>query len=659
MTFLRTGSSAVLFLLAACLPVKLSAQVSGDNILFKAGSQEVTVDEFRYIYEKTSTGQADYSEASLREYLELYINFKLKVNRAYELGLDTLPGLVNELESYRRQLAGAYLMDKAVAESMVDEAFERFRYDVDISHIFISLPEGHAVGDTMEAYEKIHEIYAQLDQYSSFAEAAIKHSDDAGTAQYGGRIGYITAMLYPGIYNLETAAYNTPVGSYSAPVRTYMGYHIVKVNNKRPAWGEREIAHIFIRIRENDEAGSETARARAMEAYTLLEQGTSFDLVARDFSDDRETAARGGFLGKITVNQFDSIFEAQAFSLSQPGDFTHPFRSRTGYHIVSLLHDLGIPNKERDYQQVLNRIKRDERFQIAQQALLKQIKEDSDFTKNRQTFEALVQSLDASFFERSWEPGEKLSGLPWITLGNKAYTLDHFTDYLKEQSATRMRRSRNTSPAELVYQMYNTYEQSLLLAWEEDNLENKFPEFKSLMREYREGILLFEATRREVWEPGMQDTSGLEAFFAAHRDRYIWEERAVIRLFRVNTANPEFAAEIRDAAERLSDEDLLTQFNKDVELVTPIVRTLEKSRFDFYPEVQWEEGYLSALHIENNRQQFFRIEELRPAGLRTLDEARGYVMADFQDSLEKAWVKSLHENYSITVNGEIFDSLIQ
>jgi peptidyl-prolyl cis-trans isomerase SurA len=253
---------------------------NADPILFELGDQQVRLSEFEYIYNKNNGQGADYSRESLEEYLDLYIRFKMKVQKARDLQMDTIDALSTELAGYRRQLASSYLTDKEVIDRLCRQLYERQKEDVHISHILIAGNDKVAELDTMEMFRKAMEVYAMLEKGVPFDTLVIKYSQDEYTKDQNGTLGYLNAKLPAGFYYVESAIYNTPVGSYSKPVRSKMGYHIIKVNEKRPARGEIEVAHIMVR---KSQKGQEDAGAKAKidRIYGQLKSGAEFEPTAR------------------------------------------------------------------------------------------------------------------------------------------------------------------------------------------------------------------------------------------------------------------------------------------------------------------------------------------------------------------------------------------
>ena len=236
----------VLHILFFFLAVAAVAQ-SDDPVLFSVEGKEVRQSEFEYIYNKNNAKNADYSRSSLEEYLELYIKFKLKVQRARDMQLDTIPGLMKELAGYRQQLANSYLNDKEVVHRLVEELYTRMQRDIELSHILIGMKKNAGNEDTLEAYNKANTFMDFLHSGTRFEPFAQKNSDDKRSAGKGGYLGYLRAMLPNGFYALENQIYSLKPGEIGGPIRTPLGYHIVKVHGSRESRGEMEAAHLLVR----------------------------------------------------------------------------------------------------------------------------------------------------------------------------------------------------------------------------------------------------------------------------------------------------------------------------------------------------------------------------------------------------------------------------
>lgn len=644
-----------LFFFVSTFPLVAQAD---DPILFTVENTPIHRSEFLYIYTKTNGKQADFSKKSLEEYLELYIKFKLKVQRAKEMQLDTIPQLKQELAGYRRQLADSYLIDKEVTDKLVQEAYERIKQDVEISHILINLRPNATPTDTVAAYQKIKSIKERLEKGEDFTAVAKATSNDRSAQRNGGKIGYIKAVLPNGLYNLENAAYSLPLGQLTGPIRTDMGYHLLIIHNRRPARGEIEAAHILLRKKGNN---GPILKAKIDSIYQVILKENNFDLMTQQFSEDKTTANKKGYIGFFGIGRYDPIFEDAAFALQKDGDISKPFETQIGWHIVKRISRKGIQPYEIEKSRLETKIKKDGRFEKAQKAMVARIKAENNFQQDMKVLDKFIATLTDTFLTFRWKAPVKKSSAQLFSLANNSTTLGEFTDYLGRASRQRIRMGRSTDLKYAVYTLYDNFVVESCFKFEESQLEKKYPDFKSLMREYEEGILLFEATKMLVWDKASQDTTGLKKFFEGVRGKFRWTERAKTSTYRVGLAHKNRIEEIRAYAKNHSSKEVLAKFNTDTEsIVTVTENAYEKGRFPD-KEVPWEVGQVSSgKEVEKLKViQFFKIEELLPVANKTLKEARGYVVADYQDYLEALWVKKLRKQYKVKINQKVFKGMIR
>lgn len=633
-----------------------------DPVLFTVNGKPVHVSEFLYIYTKTNVGKADFSEASLREYLDLYIKFKLKVEAAREMGLDTLKPLQSELAGYRRQLADSYLIDREVMDKLVRELYERKKQDVDISHILVSVSPDASPEDTLKAWQRIAAAKAELEGGAPFSEVAEKYSDDRSVARNQGHVGYVTAPFPNGYYELETAAYTAPEGRLVGPIRTEVGYHLLIVHARRPARGEMEVAHIL--IRKPKEGDASLAKKKAWSIYEELKRGAEFEALARNYSEDKRTAPNGGYIGFFGINRFEKSFEDAAFALARDGDFSEPVETSIGYHIIKRISHRGLGHLEVARNKLKEQIKRDRRFEKARKAMLERIKRTRNFKEQLATLQAVIDSLksDSLFLTYKWKAPKPPSEEVLFSFGdNYEVTVGDFMDYMQRSTRKRLIIGR-TDVATVVRELYRDFVDEHALRYEERHLETRYPDFKALMREYEEGILLFEATKRAVWDKAAQDTAGLKAFFDTVRDKYWWDTRAVATFYKVESEGRTRLEDIRAFAKEHAPEEVLARFNTDsMQIVSYARKVIEKGRNKKLDKMDWEPGAMTIteLNRRDGSYNFIKIEEILPPQPKTLEEARGYVVADYQDKLEAEWVEQLREKYEVKVDEAVFRKLIR
>ncbi|RMG79388.1 MAG: peptidyl-prolyl cis-trans isomerase [Bacteroidetes bacterium] len=661
----RMIKRTIFFAWALLCAFLVNAQNGGgdDPVLFTVGDTPVHVSEFEYIYKKTNGDKATFSRESLEEYLDLYIKFKLKVQRARDMKLDTIPALMQELAGYRRQLADSYLIDREVTNKLIEEAYEHSKEDVDISHILIACPADASPADTLAAYKKALEAKEMIETGTRFADVARQYSNDKSAAKNGGHIGYVTALFPNGYYALEKAAYSLPIGKLHGPIRSSAGYHILKIHDRRPARGEMEVAHILVRF---DKHGGDVIKARQKidSIYAMLEAGKPWEEVAREYSDDKITGPKGGYIGFFGINRYEQSFEDAAHAIPEDGAYSRPVQTSVGWHIIRRLKKKGVEPFNIAKPRLENAVKKDERFELAKAAMVERIKKDAGFVEYPKVYQAFVDSLKEDFLTYKWRaPKEKSKDILFSFGTDLKVTVGEFADYLQRASRKRLRMASNTSVPHAVRSLYNDFVAENALKYEESKLDEKYPDFKALMREYEEGILLFEATKRMVWDKASQDSVGLEAFFEKNKDKYRWATRAVVSQYMLKPTSKHLIAQVRDMAKHNPADKVLAHFNTDPDdpILSVRERTYEKGRNTTLDAIPWEPGSMTKTETSprNKSLTFMKIEKILEPAQKTLKDARGYVVADYQDVLEKEWVDSLRKAYPVKVNQAVFEGLIK
>lgn len=634
-----------------------------DPVLFTVGGTSVQVSEFEYIYSKTNGKNADFSRTSLQEYLDLYIRFKLKVERAKAMRLDTIPSLKEELDSYRRQLADSYLVNREVTDRLVREAYDRSAQDVELYHIFFALSPEATPSDTLAAYRKALSAKKQLDSGDeNFASLAEALSDDKSTSKAGGRIGFFNVLFPNGFYALENAAYSLPLNKVSEPIRTGVGYHLLKVGARRPARGEIEIAHFLLR-KDEWQGTPEDLKQLIFDYHDRMMRGESFETFCREYSQDPRSAEKGGYLGFFGINRYEQAFEDTAFAIQEDGKISWPVESSVGWHIIKRISKKSFPTFDIARLQLENQIKQDARFELARKAMIESIKKTNIFKENTALLDKMAKVLSDTFFTFRWKAPAGGQKEVLFSLGSRKYSMEQFYTFLADGSRERMR-LRDTPFREALQTLYLQFVESSCMQFEEEQLEVRYPEFRSLLREYQEGILLFEATRIEVWDKASQDSAGLERFFATIPGKYQWNERAEVTKYFIEPFNMASIESIRGAAATKPRAKLLTEFNSNDK--TLIARSeenvLERDKSQESLEIkQWTAGEVTSPKVdrESNQFYFYKVEKIIPPQPKKLAEARGYIVADYQDYLEQEWVESLRSLYPVKVNQSVFEKLIR
>jgi len=632
-----------------------------DPVLFTVENDQVHVSEFDYIYSKTNGDKATFSKKSLDEYLDLYVKFKLKVQKAKEMKLDTIPALQKELAGYRRQLANSYLIDKQVTEKLVREAFDRTQQDVNISHIMITMKPSASPQDTLEAYRKLIDIKKRINSGEKFEKLAMEFSDDKSVKDNGGDIGFLTALFPKGFYDIETAAYKMPVGKISDPIRSSVGFHLIKANKRRPARGEMEAAHILIRTKSKSRTDAKS-KALIDSLYTAINAGSNFEELAKAFSEDKMSAKKGGYIGKFGISKYELDFEDACFAIKNDSDITKPFKTSVGWHIAKRISKTDNTDYEKVKRGLQTKIQKDGRYEMAKVAMIERIKNENNFNENGANIIGFTNTLNEEFMTHKWRAADVTSNDVLFTLGKNKYTTKDFAAYAQKASRERMRMGKNAKVKDVVQKLYAGYVDESCMNFEEEQLESKYPEFKSLMREYEEGILLFEATKMEVWDKASQDTTGLAKFHKTRSAKYRYGDRAVVSQYSLKATAADQLGKVKKFVVKNTPKASLEKFNGDNGKILSVQeKTFEKGKNVVLDKMKWKVGELSPVEIDkrNKSSNFFKIENLLPAQEKTLKQARGYVVADYQDFLERQWIEQLREKYKVEINNDVLKSLVK
>ncbi|MEY3323532.1 MAG: hypothetical protein RLZZ417_3115 [Bacteroidota bacterium] len=636
---------------------------SEEDILFTVNNNPVTVGEFKYIYSKTNGANANFSKSSLQEYLDLYVKFKLKVQEAKALKVDYLPDIKEELLGYRRQLSDSYILNKEVTGRLVRELYDRSLEDIDISHILYTISESTPKDDSISANKFLMDLYVKLINGADFEEFARNYSLDRSSKTNSGHIGFINVPFPNGFYDLENAAYTMSPGEISKPIYTPAGLHLLKVNARRPARGEIEGAHILIR-KSGEGENPFTPKNKIDSIYGLLQSGESFEKLAITYSEDDKTASKGGYIGVFGINKYEQAFEDAIYKIEKDGEYSQPVQTNLGWHIVKRISRKPIPNFETSKSNLEAAVRQDQRYTFAKENMFNQIRSNAGFVENKDALAQLIPFVNDTFYTFRWKIPTQLPSVTLFTLANKTYTLIDFAQYLEKSSRLRFRLNQQDPIPSMITKLYEGYLEDETLKLEESQLEKKYPEFKHLLREYEEGILLFEVTRQTVWDKASQDSAGLANFYKLVQGKYNWNERAVSTRYTLKASAKDQIAQIRDFAKTHKKNEVLVRFNKDDnEIISAEEITIEKGKSPEASQLglQWKQGQITntTLNSTTNDIEFFKIEKILPVSPKALDESKGYIIADYQDFLEKEWVDSLKKKYPVQITKNIFEGLIK
>ncbi|TRX62512.1 peptidylprolyl isomerase [Carboxylicivirga sp. M1479] len=620
------------------LSLTMVGALAQDNVILSIENQQFSVDEFNYIFEKNNALTQE--PVSKNEYVDLFVNYKLKVAEAMAQGYDTLSSFKQELNYYRDELAKPYLNDKKATEEVVEEAYQHMLYEIEASHILIKLPKSPSPKDTLEAYNKVAKIKSQLSKGKDFKQMAIEFSEGP-SGKNGGHLGYFGAFMM--VYPFEKAAYNTPVGEVSDITRTSFGYHLIKVHNKRKNQGEILVAHIMkaFPYQANEQIQNQSKIA-IDSIHRKLMNGESFDEMVAQFSDDKQTVANKGQLPWFGSGRMVPEFSDAAFGLAKDGDISQPVKTQFGWHIIQRLDSRPVKPIDECKDEIMQKIKRDERAFAGKKATVERLKNEYNYTVNANDYQQLTQIVvknsqleKEAFIKKINDASLKVASFADVVFDSEKIANEAFPFNLPE---------KGLSDADF-QQVWDAYVEDELLAYEKSQLEAKYPEFKFLMNEYHDGLLIFEISQKEIWNKASNDSIGLASFYEHNSSNYILDEHFEGQLYYCKSKKV-----LKQLKKALKKQPELVLDSLSAELKDNIL--LKEGRFFKGDEVQldaqiWKE---KASVINVNYPYLFTQGTKVAESTQMLDEVRGRVISDYQEQLEKEWINSLHEKFKPEVN---------
>ena len=583
----------------AVLSLGLNLTAQEDKVLMTIDGQPVMASEFLYIYEKNNQESA-LEQKNMDEYLDLFINFKLKVHEAEANGIDTTEAFKKELSGYRAQATPKYMKDEAAIDSLVEMSYRRIAEDRRGAHIAIQCPMTaddstveaalaqintirERVTTGVEKKVKVKGKWKKVREPEDFFAVALETSSDPSVQENKGELGWITPFRY--VYPFENAVYTTEVGEVTPVFRTAYGFHIALVEERRDH-EEVAAAHIMKMTPRGDEEAEAAAKVAIDSLYELVKNGANFAEVAKAQSDDKGSAMRGGDLGWFGRGYMVKPFEEAAFAMKDSGEISAPIKSDFGWHIIMLKGKRGIQPLEEMRESILKKVQRDER----------------------------IKEADASFIRKA--------------------------------------RAEYNLPAEMSDEDVRAYADS--------HLEDKYPELKNLVKEYHDGILLFDISLEQVWDKASQDKEGLEAYFQAHKADYPWDEPR-FKGFVVQCKNANLEKAVRAIIRNADRDSVESYINSRINIGDSI--TYVKCTRGLWTLGQ--NKIVDKLGFKQKKVEFKTNSEFphvfvvgkKLKAPKDYQDVRGLVLADYQEQLEKEWVAALRSRYVVTVNQEVLKTV--
>ena len=634
-----------IFFLTLCivhcaLCINLKAQ---DEVLMTINGEPITKSEFEYIYNKNNSDNA-IDKKTLDEYVELFVNFKLKVAEAKAQGLDTTKTFKRELNGYRKQLAKPYLTDAELEDALFREAYSHFSEDCEVSHILIKT-EGD---DTLTSYNKALEVIARLNAGEDFGKVADETSADQSVARNHGYLGWFTALQL--VWPFEKAMYDLPLNQISTPIKSDYGYHVIKVHNRRPAWGQVNARHIMKVCSESMTPDMQNKKYQEMvEIKKRLDAGEDFATLAKEVSDDKASAQKGGDLGWFGIGRMVREFEVATYALNA-GETSEIIKTRFGYHIINLKEKRGVEPFEKKKADIQRMMQYDSRSTAAKTSFINKLKKEYNFQiNNNEVIKAKVLAVQYADNDSLLKIKAVEHDGALITFADQQITTSELVSYYV------MTKAMGTDMDTKIDQIA----EMKLMQYEDSQLENKYTDFANLMKEYHDGILLFEVSNHEVWEKAIKDKKGLEKYFKQNRKNYTWSEPRY-RGFVVKCKDEATAKRLNKEIKRMNPDSVVNYVRTKVNNDSITFATIERGL--------WKQGENSHVDLTQFKQTNTQTEvnEKLPIVItigkklkkpETYIDVRGTITADYQNHLEKLWIENLRNKYTVEINQEVLNTL--
>ncbi|MBN2173416.1 MAG: peptidylprolyl isomerase, partial [Bacteroidales bacterium] len=553
---------------------------------------------------------------------------------------------------------------ESILDDLVKEAYERMNYDLRASHILVMVNPDAMPEDTLKAYMKILDAKNRIDSGEDFGLVAAEISEDPSARDREsqrnnttipgnkGDLGYFTA--FDMVYQFETGAYNLKVGNVSMPVRTNFGYHLIKLTDRIPAQGEIEAAHLYLKMTENaTKDDSAYIKSRIDSLYQRIGQGEKFEDLVNKYSDDKGSASRGGLLPKFRVNRMVPEFIRAISQLNDSGEISKPVLTSYGWHIIKLHSKSGIKPFDEMKEELEKRIKKDSRSQKSREVIIRDIQKEYNFRANNDALGKIYELVDSAIYEGKWTvPSGVDLNEAVFRLGDKSYTQADFAAFIAQKQNI----GKDESKYEFINKKFKEYVDDKCLEYEDSRLEDKYPEFKAIVTEYRDGILLFELTNKKVWSYATEDTAGLKNYYELHKKDFMWDQRLDASIYTVNDTS--YVSSVRDMLKNgMTDDQVLKEIHNDsLKIVNVEHKKFEREDNDLIDSIKWKKGITDNV-VKGNKIVFVVVHDKIAPEPKSFNEARGLITAGYQEYLEDEWIKQLRNKYPVVINEEVLSSL--
>jgi peptidyl-prolyl cis-trans isomerase SurA len=630
----------VLNLLVGSVNFTIAQSIDSENLM-TIGGETISVKEFLRVYNKNIDLVQDESQKNIDYYLNLYTNYKLKLKEARTLGFDKKDSYKKEFESYKNQLSKAYTTDKEVTETLVKEAYNRTTSEVKAHHILVRIQPGQ---DTLAAYEKIKALRSRMVKEDFTSLRTALHD---GKSVFVEDLGYFSAFKM--VYDFENAAFNTPLGQTSKPFRTQFGYHVVKVLDKRPSKGKVQVAHIMIANNQKD--STLVPENRIKEIYRSIQEGDSFESLAKQFSDDKSSAAKGGVMNPFKSGDIRSeIFVNTAFGLKEIGAISEPIQSQFGWHILKLISKTPVEPYEQIKVDLEQKVKRDARSKIIRQKMLEKLKQQ--YKISQPSLESVVAKIQKNDADDNWEVEASMEPQVFLKIESQEFSYRDFLDLLNKNKRSF---KASTGKSKFISNQYALFLENNLFQYKKNNLINENEDYANVLKEYEEGLLLFDIMENKIWKGAQLDSIGLKSYYNENTSKFKSNSKITATIARSNKKKKLKAVKkmwsqglSTDAiSQKLNERDQALIFSSgDFEIDSPLI-----------PKNMVFNKGISEIYSLDDNYVLLNISNIETPQILSFEDAKGAVISKYQSVLESKWLETLRNKYPIVINEKILSDL--
>ncbi len=627
--------------------LNVQAQVSSSSTLLKIEDEAHSVADFLEVLDKKADTEDD---LNLEDQIDLFINYQLKVKEAVELRLDTLSDFQEEFKRYRDQIADNYIANGQVTDALVEETYDRLKTEVKASHILIKVPDTASANKCKELLDKAKNVAGKARRGADFESLALQYSEDPSAQKNKGNLGWFRAfqMVYP----FESKAYELKKGDISSPVETPYGYHIIKKTGERPSQGKIRVAHIMITSKKQDTTRT-SAKQKIQGIYDRLQNGADFSRLAEEESHDKRTASKGGKLNPFAVGEINSdAFEEVAFSL-EDGAISKPLRSRFGWHIIKKLGNEPVAPLAEKKAELVKRIKTSDRVKLLNDKIQENILEYHEMQVDSSVVDKLAQSVDSTVYRYKWKAPKNLksSEAIFLSIDTLTYSLGDLARYFQKQQRTL---TQNSQYSNMVEEALGKFVYAKLVKHHKNQLEKIAPDFRDKMQGYKEGLMVFELMERKVWDKAKKDSTALKEHYQQHKEKYLAKPRISGLL-----VNAQGIKDLKKLKEQVTSTDSIALLKKQfpsIEVIRMDKHPINDTRLPQRLKIRENR---TRIYRKENPAKIVRIDKHHPEEPLSFEKARGMVVADLQEKMEKDFVKRLRKKYKVEMDDEVLNELKQ